>query len=132
MRKVWALFRGDVRSTVRCNKILLVMIFGYQAFYVLGAFSFLGILTIVLGGMLAYTSIAMDERDGWNRFVLTTGYTRKEYVLSKYLLAVARDRILRIDDGRVFTDRHDWCGKDEFADNSIATSSCRYWLAERC
>ena len=89
MRKVWALFRGDVRSTVRCNKILLVMIFGYQAFYVLGAFSFLGILTIVLGGMLAYTSIAMDERDGWNRFVLTTGYTRKEYVLSKYLLAVA-------------------------------------------
>ena len=65
------------------------MIFGYQAAYVLGALSFLGILTVVLGGMLAYTSIAMDERDGWNRFVLTTGYSRKEYVLSKYLLGVA-------------------------------------------
>lgn len=89
MTKVWALFRGDVRSVVRCNKILLVMIFGYQAAYVLGALSFLGILTVVLGGMLAYTSIAMDERDGWNRFVLTTGYSRKEYVLSKYLLGVA-------------------------------------------
>ena len=89
MTKVWALFRGDVRSIVRCNKILLVMIFGYQAAYVLGALSFLGILTVVLGGMLAYTSIAMDERDGWNRFVLTTGYSRKEYVLSKYLLGVA-------------------------------------------
>lgn len=89
MTKVWALFRGDVRSVVRCNKILLVMIFGYQAAYVLGALSFLGILTVVLGGMLAYTSIAMDERDGWNRFVLTTGYSRKEYVLSKYLLAIA-------------------------------------------
>ena len=63
MTKVWALFRGDVRSVVRCNKILLVMIFGYQAAYVLGALSFLGILTVVLGGMLAYTSIAMDERD---------------------------------------------------------------------
>ena len=88
MTKVWALFRGDVRSVVRCNKILLVMIFGYQAAYVLGALSFLGILTVVLGGMLAYTSIAMDERDGWNRFVLTTGYSRKEYVLSKYLLGV--------------------------------------------
>lgn len=89
MTKVLALFRGDVRSVVRCNKILLVMIFGYQAAYVLGALSFLGILTVVLGGMLAYTSIAMDERDGWNRFVLTTGYSRKEYVLSKYLLGVA-------------------------------------------
>ena len=54
----------------------------------LGALSFLGILTVVLGGMLAYTSIAMDERDGWNRLVLTTGYSRKEYVLSKYLLGV--------------------------------------------
>ena len=89
MTKVLALFRGDVRSVVRCNKFLLVMIFGYQAAYVLGALSFLGILTVVLGGMLAYTSIAMDERDGWNRFVLTTGYSRKEYVLSKYLLGVA-------------------------------------------
>ena len=88
MNKVWALFRGDIRSIVRCNKILLVMIFGYQVAHVFGALSFLGILTVVLGGMLAYTSIAMDERDGWNRFVLTTGYTRKEYVLSKYLLAV--------------------------------------------
>ena len=89
MTKVLALFRGDVRSVVRCNKIFLVIIFGYQAAYVLGALSFLGILTVVLGGMLAYTSIAMDERDGWNRFVLTTGYSRKEYVLSKYLLGVA-------------------------------------------
>ena len=89
MTKVLALFRGGVRSVVRCNKFLLVMIFGYQAAYVLGALSFLGILTVVLGGMLAYTSIAMDERDGWNRFVLTTGYSRKEYVLSKYLLGVA-------------------------------------------
>ena len=43
---------------------------------------------VMLGGMLAYTSIAMDERDGWNRFALTTGYSRKEYVLSKYLLGV--------------------------------------------
>ena len=89
MTKVWALFRGDVRSIARCNKILLVMIFGYQAAYMFGAFSFLGTLTVVLGGMLAYTSISMDERDGWNRFVLTTGYSRKEYVLSKYLLAIA-------------------------------------------
>lgn len=89
MRKVWALFRGDFRSIVRCNKILLVMIAGYQVFYMFGAFSFLGTLTVVLGGMLAYTSISMDERDGWNRFVLTTGYSRKEYVLSKYLLAIA-------------------------------------------
>lgn len=89
MTKVWALFRGDVRSIVRGNKVLLVMIFGYQAAYMFGAFSFLGTLTVVLGGMLAYTSISMDERDGWNRFVLTTGYSRKEYVLSKYLLAIA-------------------------------------------
>lgn len=89
MTKVWALFRGDVRSIVRGNKILLVMIFGYQAAYAFGALSFLGTLTIVLGGMLAYNSISMDERDGWNRFVLTTGYNRKEYVLSKYLLAIA-------------------------------------------
>lgn len=89
MTKVWALFRGDVRSLVRGNKVLLVMIFGYQAAYAFGALSFLGTLTIVLGGMLAYNSISMDERDGWNRFVLTTGYSRKEYVLSKYLLAIA-------------------------------------------
>ena len=89
MTKVWALFCGDVRSLVRGNKVLLVMIFGYQAAYAFGALSFLGTLTIVLGGMLAYNSISMDERDGWNRFVLTTGYSRKEYVLSKYLLAIA-------------------------------------------
>ncbi len=89
MTKVWALFRGDMRTIVRCNKILMVMILLYQVAYAFGAFSFLGTLTVVLGGMLAYTSITMDERDGWNRFVLTTGYSRKEYVLSKYLMAVS-------------------------------------------
>lgn len=50
--------------------------------------SFLSVLSVVLGGMIAYNSIAYDERSGWNRFVLTTAYSRKDYVLGKYLLAL--------------------------------------------
>lgn len=89
MKKIWSLTKSDLFSIWKTNKILLLITLVYEGVYCVvgGDMSFLAVIAVVLGGMLSYNSIAYDERSGWNRFVLTTAYSRKDYVLGKYLLA---------------------------------------------
>lgn len=48
-------------------------------------YSFLQMYPLILMGMLVNTLIAYDERDKWDRQVLTMPITRKQYVTAKYL-----------------------------------------------
>ena len=48
-------------------------------------YSFLQIYPLIFMGMLVNTLIAYDERDKWDRQVLTMPVTRKQYVSAKYL-----------------------------------------------
>ncbi len=90
MKKIWNLTKGDIFSLWKTNKLLFIMILLYEGLYCAAGndAAFLSVLAIVLGGMFSYNSIAYDEKSGWNRFILTTAYSRKEYVLGKYLMAL--------------------------------------------
>ena len=90
MKKIWSLTKNDLFALWRINKILFIILPLYGVCYAFAGseISFLSVMAVALGGMIAYNSIAYDERSGWNRFVLTTAYSRKDYVLSKYLLAL--------------------------------------------
>ena len=48
-------------------------------------YSFLQMYPLIFMGMLVNTLIAYDERDKWDRQVLTMPITRKQYVTAKYL-----------------------------------------------
>lgn len=48
-------------------------------------YSFLQMYPLIFMGMLVNTLIAYDERDKWDRQVLTMPVTRKQYVSAKYL-----------------------------------------------
>ena len=48
-------------------------------------YSFLQMYPLIFMGMLVNTLIAYDERDKWDRQVLTMPITRKQYVSAKYL-----------------------------------------------
>lgn len=43
---------------------------------------------IFVGGMMGFTSFAYDKAYGWDSYVLTLPYTRKQIVLSKYLFSL--------------------------------------------
>ena len=90
MKKIWSLTKNDLFALWRTNKTLFILLPIYGIGYAVAGseISFLSVLSVVLGGMIAYNSIAYDERSGCNRFVLTTAYSRKDYVLGKYLLAL--------------------------------------------
>lgn len=90
MKKIWSLTKNDLFALWRTNRTLFILLPIYGVGYAIAGseISFLSVLSVVLGGMIAYNSIAYDERSGWNRFVLTTAYSRKDYVLGKYLLAL--------------------------------------------
>ena len=90
MKKIWSLTKNDLFALWRLNKILFILLplYGVGYAFVGSEISFLSVLAVALGGMIDYNSIANDERSGWNRFVLTTAYSRKDYVLGKYLLAL--------------------------------------------
>ena len=64
-------------------------IFMCAIFLVLSVFmedySFLQMYPLIFMGMLVNTLIAYDERDGWDRQVLTMPVTRRQYVTAKYL-----------------------------------------------
>ena len=48
-------------------------------------YSFLQMYPLIFMGMLVNTLIAYDERDKWDRQILTMPITRKQYVTAKYL-----------------------------------------------
>ncbi len=43
---------------------------------------------VFIGGMIGFTSFAYDKAYGWDSYVLTLPYTRKQIVLSKYLFSL--------------------------------------------
>ena len=68
----------------------LLLIFGfYLVFSLIGENSnmFGGVVSILMV-MLVITSLAYDERSRWDRYALTMPVSRKEMVLSKYLLGL--------------------------------------------
>lgn len=89
MKKIWNLTKSDIFSLWKSSRFLFILILLYEAAYCIGGnkVSFLGVLAVVFGGMFSYNSISYDEKNGWNRFILTTAYSRRDYVLGKYLLS---------------------------------------------
>ena len=61
-----------------CGVFLLSSVF-------IDEYSFMQIYPLIFMGMLTNTLIAYDERDKWDRQVLTMPITKKQYVSSKYL-----------------------------------------------
>jgi len=61
-----------------CGVFLLLSIFMEE-------YSFLQMYPVIFMGTLVNTLIAYDERDRWDRQVLTMPVTRKQYVTGKYL-----------------------------------------------
>ena len=61
-----------------CGVFLLLSIF-------MENYSFLQMYPVIFMGTLVNTLIAYDERDRWDRQVLTMPVTRKQYVTGKYL-----------------------------------------------
>lgn len=61
-----------------CAAFLLASAFVMQ-------YSFLEMYPLIFVGMLINTLIAFDERDKWDRLLLTMPVTRKQYVTAKYL-----------------------------------------------
>ena len=51
-------------------------------------YSFLQMYPLIFMGMLVNTLIAYDERDKWDRQVLTMPVTRRQYVSAKYLTSL--------------------------------------------
>lgn len=61
-----------------CAAFLLMSVFVEE-------YGFLQMYPVIFMGMLVNTLIAYDERDKWDRQVLTMPITRKQYVTAKYL-----------------------------------------------
>lgn len=49
---------------------------------------FIGSFCTFIGGMLCFVSFAYDKAYGWDNYVLTLPYTRKQIVLGKYLFSL--------------------------------------------
>ena len=72
---VWSYCRKYI---VMCAVFLAVSVFSAD-------YSFLQMYPLIFMGMLVNTLIAYDERDKWDRQVLTMPVTRRQYVSAKYL-----------------------------------------------
>ncbi len=72
---VWKYCRTHL---LMCAAFLIASIF-------VEAYSFLQMYPLIFMGTLTNTLIAYDERDKWDRQVLTMPVTRKQYVTGKYL-----------------------------------------------
>ena len=72
---VWKYCRTHI---FMCAAFLLASIFVEE-------YSFLQMYPLIFIGMLVNTLIAYDERDKWDRQVLTMPVTRTQYVSAKYL-----------------------------------------------
>ena len=66
------------------NYILMCGVFLISSVFV-EEYGFLQIYPLIFMGMLVTTLIAYDERDHWDRQVLTMPGTRRQYVTAKYL-----------------------------------------------
>lgn len=65
--------------------LLFILVFGAFFTYVNGNVSF---LVLILGISLPINAIAFDEKANWDKYALTMPVSRKDMVVSKYLLSV--------------------------------------------
>ncbi len=65
-------------------KVLMIMIVVYMGIGVVSPT--LGSVALLLCAMLPYNSIAYDEKAKWDRYALSMPVSKKELILSKYLL----------------------------------------------
>ena len=68
-----------------CRTYLLMCALFLIGSVFIAEYSFLQMYPLILMGTLVNTLIAYDERDKWDRQVLTMPVTRKQYVTAKYL-----------------------------------------------
>ena len=67
--------------------LLILLMYGLFAFST-GMSEVLGGIIAVFGAMLPITALAYDERAKWDKYALSMPVTRKQMVLSKYLLGL--------------------------------------------
>lgn len=79
----------DFLNLKRHSKIYFILIIFY---FILGIanedFAMFGSMITVLAAILPITSIAYDEKNNWDRYALTMPISRKDLVLSRYILGV--------------------------------------------
>ncbi len=84
--KIRGLLLKDWYELWNKSKVLIIMVVVYM---LIGLVSpTLGSVALLLCAMLPYNSIAYDEKVKWNRYALSMPVSKKELVLSKYLLGI--------------------------------------------
>ncbi|MCI8497005.1 MAG: ABC-2 transporter permease [Clostridiales bacterium] len=81
------LLMKDLFNLKRQGGIILLVLVMYGLFsFSTGMSEVLGGLVAVFGAMLPVTALAYDERAKWDKYALSMPVTRRQIVLSKYLL----------------------------------------------
>lgn len=84
-----ALIYKDFLAIWKYCRFFLLMCGGFLVTSVfIEEYSFMQMYPVIFMGMLVNTLIAYDERDKWDRQVLTMPITRKQYVTAKYLVGL--------------------------------------------
>ncbi len=79
----------DLLNLKRQGGIILLVLAMYGLFaFSSGMSEVLGSMICVFGAMLPVTALAYDERAKWDKYALTMPVTRRQMVLSKYLLGL--------------------------------------------
>ena len=87
---MWGLMLKDlinIKKTLRVYAILIVF-YGVLSYMGEAASGLMGVI-MCLTGLLPITAISYDERAKWDRYALTMPVSRRDMVLSKYLLGIA-------------------------------------------
>ena len=71
-----------------CRNLLLMCGLFLVSSIFLEEYNFMQMYPVIFVGMLVNTLIAYDERDKWDRLVLTMPVTRRQYVTAKYLVGL--------------------------------------------
>ena len=83
------LLMKDLLNLKRQGGIILLVLAMYGLFaFSSGMSEVLGSMICVFGAMLPVTALAYDERAKWDKYALTMPVTRRQMVLSKYLLGL--------------------------------------------
>lgn len=70
-------------------KVFVVMILFFVVFALMGdSHDTLGVILTMITIMLPITALAYDERSQWDKYALTMPVSRRDLVLSKYLLGL--------------------------------------------
>lgn len=79
----------DLKTLGAQAKVLFLLLAFYLVFSVAQRdYSMLSVMVSVFGAILPITALAYDERGKWERYALTMPISRRDLVLSKYLLGL--------------------------------------------